>query len=156
VTSKRAGLSKWVIPGGGVEPNECAADAAEREVFEEAGVKGTIVCKLGMFENEQCKHRTSVFLFRVTEEFQDWEDARRIGRKRRWFPISEARCLLGMNKQSQQAYLDSMKLSSSVNLPSNSTTTTNNHTNGKLVNEEHLVDPKLNSTDSSNTPNPNG
>lgn len=50
MTSKRAGLSKWVIPGGGVEPGERAADAAEREVFEEAGVKGSIVRKLGIFE----------------------------------------------------------------------------------------------------------
>jgi len=146
VTSKRAGLSKWVIPGGGVEPGECAADAAEREVFEEAGVKGAIVRKLGIFENEECKHRTSVYLFRVTEEFHDWEDARRIGRKRRWFPTIEARCLLGMNKQSQQAYLDTMSASAACS-SSTSTTSVVEHTcvvtaNGKIPNEENMVNPQ--------------
>lgn len=33
------GLGKWLIPGGHVEANETAADAARREVLEEIGVR---------------------------------------------------------------------------------------------------------------------
>jgi 8-oxo-dGTP pyrophosphatase MutT (NUDIX family) len=40
----------WIIPGGGIEFNEDPEVAAEREVFEEAGVKGFLGRSLGIFE----------------------------------------------------------------------------------------------------------
>ena len=40
----------WVIPGGGIEENENPENAAEREVFEEAGVQGRLGRLLGIFE----------------------------------------------------------------------------------------------------------
>ena len=40
----------WVVPGGGVEPTEDTRMAAEREVQEEAGVKGHLGRLLGIFE----------------------------------------------------------------------------------------------------------
>lgn len=40
----------WIVPGGGVEPNEEPACTAVREVLEEAGVIGTLGRCLGMFE----------------------------------------------------------------------------------------------------------
>lgn len=40
----------WIVPGGGVEPNEEPACTAVREVLEEAGVVGTLGRCLGMFE----------------------------------------------------------------------------------------------------------
>lgn len=40
----------WIVPGGGVEPNEDPATTAEREVLEEAGVIGRLGRCLGMFE----------------------------------------------------------------------------------------------------------
>jgi len=90
----------------------------------------------------------------VTEEFHDWEDARRIGRKRRWFPIIEARCLLGMNKQSQQAYLDIMNASTACS------TSTIDHpcavtANGKIPSEENFVDPEKRVVDSATDPESN-
>ena len=38
------------MPGGGLEPEEVAADAASREVLEEAGVQGQLGICLGVFE----------------------------------------------------------------------------------------------------------
>ena len=38
------------MPGGGLEPEEVAADAAAREVLEEAGVQGQLGICLGIFE----------------------------------------------------------------------------------------------------------
>jgi 8-oxo-dGTP pyrophosphatase MutT (NUDIX family) len=40
----------WIIPGGGIEDNENPEDAAEREVYEEAGVQGRLGRLLGVFE----------------------------------------------------------------------------------------------------------
>jgi diphosphoinositol-polyphosphate diphosphatase len=41
---------QWVVPGGGVEPQETQQVAAIREVVEEAGVRGKIDRCLGIFE----------------------------------------------------------------------------------------------------------
>jgi diphosphoinositol-polyphosphate diphosphatase len=41
---------QWVVPGGGVEPQETQQVAAIREVVEEAGVRGNIDRCLGIFE----------------------------------------------------------------------------------------------------------
>lgn len=47
----------WIIPGGGLEPEEEPSQTAIREVLEEAGVSGRLGNCLGVFEV-----RTSVFL----------------------------------------------------------------------------------------------
>jgi diphosphoinositol-polyphosphate diphosphatase len=49
VSSSRS-RERWVIPGGGIEPNETPSEAAQREVHEEAGVRGLIQRFLGVFE----------------------------------------------------------------------------------------------------------
>lgn len=41
---------QWIVPGGGVEPEETHSVAAMREVVEEAGVKGHIDRCLGVFQ----------------------------------------------------------------------------------------------------------
>lgn len=41
---------KWIVPGGGLEPDEGSFEAAEREVMEEAGIRGTYSRSLGQFE----------------------------------------------------------------------------------------------------------
>ena len=40
----------WIVPGGGLEPNEEASETAVREVMEEAGVYGRLGACLGVFE----------------------------------------------------------------------------------------------------------
>lgn len=82
------------MPGGGLEPNEDSFEAASREVMEEAGVRGVLSRPLGQFENLERKHRTSVYVLIVTEELEEWDDSKSIGRKRKWFSIDEALDLL--------------------------------------------------------------
>jgi len=43
-------VDRWIVPGGGVEPDESHTVAAIREVVEEAGVRGKIDRCLGVFE----------------------------------------------------------------------------------------------------------
>ncbi|XP_026886566.1 nudix (nucleoside diphosphate linked moiety X)-type motif 4a isoform X3 [Electrophorus electricus] len=67
---------QWIVPGGGMEPEEEPDGAAVREVFEEAGVRGTLGRLLGVFEqNQDSKHRTYVYVLTVTETLEDWEDS---------------------------------------------------------------------------------
>lgn len=49
VTSSRR-PELWIVPGGGVEPEEEPSATAVREVLEEAGVVGKLGRCLGMFE----------------------------------------------------------------------------------------------------------
>jgi diphosphoinositol-polyphosphate diphosphatase len=54
----------WIIPGGGIEDNENPEHAAEREVYEEAGVQGRLGRLLGVFEvYEVYLHLKLVFYF---------------------------------------------------------------------------------------------
>ena len=79
VTSSRM-TDHWIVPGGGVEPNEDASEAAIRETEEEAGVRGVIKRCLGDFEvcdeKRERKHRTSVYVLQVGEELTEWEDCK--------------------------------------------------------------------------------
>lgn len=104
ITSSRSS-SKWVIPGGGIEPHEDPGSAATREVWEEAGVKGRVVRFLGVFQNNERQHRTAVFELIVEEIADDWEESRVMGRRRHWFSIKEANDLLSLHKPLQQSYL---------------------------------------------------
>ncbi|KAM9264121.1 diphosphoinositol polyphosphate phosphohydrolase 2 isoform 3-T6 [Cariama cristata] len=72
---------QWIVPGGGMEPEEEPGGAAVREVYEEAGVKGKLGRLLGIFEqNQDRKHRTYVYVLTVTEILEDWEDSVNIGK----------------------------------------------------------------------------
>jgi len=98
----------WIVPGGGVEPTEDTCIAALREVKEEAGAKGTLGRCLGVFENAECKTRTSVYVMIVNEVLDDWED-KSIGRRREWFPLVDAIQQLRLHRPEQSNYLDLLK-----------------------------------------------
>ncbi|XP_061793365.1 diphosphoinositol polyphosphate phosphohydrolase 1 [Nerophis lumbriciformis] len=100
---------KWIVPGGGMEPEEEPNVAAAREVCEEAGVKGTLGRLVGVFENQERKHRTFVYVLIVTEVLEDWEDSLNIGRKREWFKIQEAVDLLRCHKPVQATYFQALQ-----------------------------------------------
>lgn len=97
--------NQWVVPGGGIDPDEDSGVTASREVWEEAGVRGSIVRFLGVFQNNDRKHRTAVFELIVEEIADDWEESRMLGRRREWFSIEEADVLLSRHKPVQQYYL---------------------------------------------------
>ncbi|XP_013115145.1 diphosphoinositol polyphosphate phosphohydrolase 2 [Stomoxys calcitrans] len=124
VTSSRR-PELWIVPGGGVEPEEEPSVTAVREVLEEAGVMGKLGRCLGVFENQDHMHRTEVFVMTVTKELEEWEDSRSIGRKRQWFSIDDALTQLALHKPTQRHYL--MQLRHSKN-NSNSNSTTNSPT----------------------------
>ncbi|XP_061689614.1 diphosphoinositol polyphosphate phosphohydrolase 1 isoform X2 [Syngnathoides biaculeatus] len=100
---------KWIVPGGGMEPDEEPNVAATREVCEEAGVKGTLGRLVGVFENQERKHRTFVYVLIVTEVLEDWEDSVNIGRKREWFKIDDAIQLLRCHKPVQASYFEALQ-----------------------------------------------
>ncbi|XP_075707269.1 diphosphoinositol polyphosphate phosphohydrolase 1 [Rhinoderma darwinii] len=110
---------RWIVPGGGLEPEEEPSAAATREVCEEAGVKGILGRLLGVFENFERKHRTFVYVLTVTEILEDWEDSVSIGRNRHWFSIEEAVRALQGHKPVQASYFQSLRQSCH---PNNGTT----------------------------------
>uniref|UniRef100_A0A3B3INQ6 diphosphoinositol-polyphosphate diphosphatase n=1 Tax=Oryzias latipes TaxID=8090 RepID=A0A3B3INQ6_ORYLA len=91
---------QWIVPGGGMEPDEEPCGAAVREVYEEVSL---IFC-LGE-QNQDRKHRTYVYTLIVTETLEDWEDSVNIGRKRKWFKIDEAIEELQSHKPVHAEYL---------------------------------------------------
>ncbi|XP_044766452.1 diphosphoinositol polyphosphate phosphohydrolase 2 [Coccinella septempunctata] len=110
VTSSRR-PEKWIVPGGGVEPEEESSVTATREVLEEAGVIGKLGRSLGVFENLEQKDRTEVYVMTVTQELDEWEDSINIGRKRQWFTIDEALEQLALHKPVQRNYLQQLRRS---------------------------------------------
>jgi len=93
--------SSWIIPGDGIEQNESWNEAAHRELYEEAGVKGRIIRELDMFENVQRKRRTNVFFIYVDNEYDEWEEKKWFGRQRHWYHLKEAFSLWNSSKKSQ-------------------------------------------------------
>ncbi|KAL7407660.1 hypothetical protein ABVT39_011938 [Epinephelus coioides] len=85
---------KWIVPGGGMEPEEEPNVAAAREVCE---------------ENQERKHRTYVYVLIVTELLEDWEDSVNIGRKREWFKIDDAIQVLQCHKPVQATYFEALQ-----------------------------------------------
>lgn len=58
--TSRKDVNQWIVPGGGVEPDEAATVAAAREVREEAGVAGNLRRCLGVFQVQN--HRNTLII----------------------------------------------------------------------------------------------
>lgn len=49
--TQRTDNGRWCVPGGGMEPGESAAEACEREVWEETGLKVRATRLIGVYSN---------------------------------------------------------------------------------------------------------
>ena len=89
--------SRWIIPKGNIDAGATPAKAAEREAYEEAGVKGTItsLLPLGIYtyfkklESGEARAATvEVYLLRVKERLKKWPEKGE--RKLSWVSTKEA------------------------------------------------------------------
>ena len=113
LVSSSADRERWIVPGGGLEPNEDASTAALREVMEEAGVIGHLARCLGSFEHAERKHRTLVYVLNVTQEFNVWDECSR--RRRKWFKIEDAIAELSLHRPIECKYVKALTMKNSTN-----------------------------------------
>ena len=93
VTSFRS--RRWIIPKGDVDGAMAPQAAAEKEAFEEAGVRGHIGKEaIGSYcYNKERSGNVQLMLvdvypLEVSEELADWQEMK--DRDRRWLPIASA------------------------------------------------------------------
>ena len=89
VTSRNQ--NKWVIPKGIVEDDLSPRESAEKEAFEEAGIKGKTDKKsIGSYKYNKWGGKCTVEVFpcKVKTEAEEWEEMH--FRQRKWFPVDKA------------------------------------------------------------------
>ncbi len=107
LVSSSAHPERWIVPGGKVQLKEAPEDSAAREAMEEAGAVGTLGRCLGVFDNDERKHRTRVYVLVVGELLDQYEDVG--SRKRGWFRVDEAAAVLRTYKPLHCKYLAAMR-----------------------------------------------
>lgn len=92
---RRLIFTQWGIPKGLIEPGETPEEAALKEAWEEAGIRGRLIdAALGTYEYEKWGTTLTVmvYLMEVLEEEDTWEESS--VRARRWVSLDEAASLL--------------------------------------------------------------
>jgi 8-oxo-dGTP pyrophosphatase MutT (NUDIX family) len=92
---RRRGSSSWGIPKGTIERGETAGEAALKEAWEEAGLKGTLAGdSIGIYEYDKLGATlgVAVFVMDVSSEATAWPEV--AIRRRRWVALTEAASLL--------------------------------------------------------------
>ncbi|KAI8336104.1 NUDIX hydrolase domain-like protein [Chlamydoabsidia padenii] len=91
ISSSNKNNDHWVLPKGGWEVNETQAQAALRETWEKAGIKGKITRTLGIFEEaskKQVKAHHWIFEMEIQEICKKFPEKKK--RERRWYTYEEA------------------------------------------------------------------
>ena len=95
--TRRADNGLWCLPGGGIEPGESVAEACEREVFEETGLRTRLIRLSGVYSdpNQIILYPDGNFIQVITLNFE----VERVGGEMglsdettdiRYFPVDEA------------------------------------------------------------------
>lgn len=87
IVRARKNPNQWIFPKGHIEPGETAAEAAVRELREEAGVVGRAVRPVGVsaFESGDERVEVAYFLVQFVATTTPLES-----RETRWLPIDRA------------------------------------------------------------------
>ncbi|KAI9359785.1 NUDIX hydrolase domain-like protein [Pilaira anomala] len=88
--SSRKNKNAWVLPKGGWERDETQKHAAQRETWEEAGIKGTITRQIGVFEertNKKRKLKAHHWIFEMIIEEVAKKFPEKKKRERRWVSL---------------------------------------------------------------------
>lgn len=86
--------TQWIIPKGGWESDESEAEAASRESYEEAGVRGRVGDRLAIYTHTGKlgeRQRHAYFALQVDEVLSEWPDSAK--RRRVWVPLAAASAL---------------------------------------------------------------
>ncbi|KAG0170179.1 hypothetical protein DFQ28_002244 [Apophysomyces sp. BC1034] len=90
--SSRKNVNTWVLPKGGWETNETQEQAALRETWEEAGIKGNITRHVGVFAEKTKKGKVKahhwIYELEIQEVVKKFPEKKK--RERRWFTYDEA------------------------------------------------------------------
>ncbi len=82
---------RWIVPKGGIDAGQSAADQAAIEAFEEAGVvEAEIGGEIGSYEYARGGrlHRVRLFALLVRELAAEWDESHR--REREWVSLERA------------------------------------------------------------------
>ncbi|CAO3608168.1 unnamed protein product [Mucor fragilis] len=91
LVSSSSNPGTWVIPKGGWEKDETQKQAAMRETWEEAGVKGVITRHIGVFAEKSktgVKAHHWIYEMEIKEVTKKFPEQKK--RERRWFTYDEA------------------------------------------------------------------
>lgn len=95
ITSRRK--KRWIIPKGHVEYDMHAAESAQKEAFEEAGVLGKIYKdEVGdySYTKWEMNFRVKLYLLEVLQELPDWPE--KPFRQRKWLSPKKAAQLVDL------------------------------------------------------------
>jgi len=100
ITSRNRG--DYIFPGGGWEKHENGAGAAQREAFEEAGVRGKIIKEMvsdQRYTSEKGnKSRLWGYLLEINQVLEEWPETER---RRKWMTIDEVEIALSPRRRAK-------------------------------------------------------